>query len=515
LLGQPATPSASHTRDPATGLIIMYKLVSAMAILAHANAAEQTDNEHIRLLLDQIALSERRIAAEKMRIAEATDTLHAIDRDRSTDSKRRELGVGWQAYMNQGISTGVQYAQAAANGDQDFSQLSQDTSDNFGAINHAGEHTQQHNVESSLPADNIRPPMPVSSSTTAASASSASNNLHASIVDAVESSLKGPIQALTGVEIGRVPPPAADERVDKPARAGGAHTHSTDGSQSNELPHGHATWRDYMMAGIETGIAYASAAAGVAEGTSDPSNDFGGLSQQTSDKFSVLNHRGDAPYDNSAEQEAPSPQAHEADSAPSSSWGTAQEWGAPEPRSMPEEKAAPWQEYMNAGISTGVNYAEAGANSASGQKDPSVTFGELSQQTSGNFDTLNQRPPSNAEQILGAIGNAAPSSTQQVQPAGQMSEQVGTGESKAAGHATWHDYMWEGIKTGLAFANAGAGTASGEVDPSTEFGDLSQVTADHFSALNHQGEDQASSSAQPEPHGVRRRALFVDPQDRF
>eukprot|EP00967_Tisochrysis_lutea_P154576 scaffold307350_cov32-Tisochrysis_lutea.AAC.1 len=94
-----------------------------------------------------------------------------------------------------------------------------------------------------------------------------------------------------------------------------------------------------------------------------------------------------------------------------------------------------------------------------------------------------------------------------------MSEQVGTGESKAAGHATWHDYMWEGIKTGLAFANAGAGTASGEVDPSTEFGDLSQVTADHFSALNHQGEDQASSSAQPEPHGVRRRALFVDPQD--
>eukprot|EP00967_Tisochrysis_lutea_P154575 scaffold307349_cov37-Tisochrysis_lutea.AAC.1 len=97
-----------------------------------------------------------------------------------------------------------------------------------------------------------------------------------------------------------------------------------------------------------------------------------------------------------------------------------------------------------------------------------------------------------------------------------MSEQVGTGDAKAAGHATWQDYMWEGIKTGMSFANAGAGTASGEVDPSTEFGDLSQATADQFSELNHMGDGPAASaSEQSAAPSTRLRALFVDPQDRF
>ncbi|EOD22552.1 hypothetical protein EMIHUDRAFT_444254 [Emiliania huxleyi CCMP1516] len=151
----------------------------------------------------------------------------------STRSNARAL-AGWQAYMNQGIETGAAYANAGASGDDVLLQdLNAETADKFDSLN--------------------------SGKTTAGSpAVIADGQLSDGILTAVNqltSALGSPASS----------PSSAAAAVDEKA---------------SEPPHG-ASWQDYMMQGIQTGIEFASAGAGVASGTTDPSTDFGALSAQT------------------------------------------------------------------------------------------------------------------------------------------------------------------------------------------------------------------------------------------
>lgn len=486
---------------------MLYFIVSFLLIIAQTDAVYSTTEHRIRLLQETIALSQHRIDAENVQIADAVDELRAALRDDDAAvHKGRQLGAGWQQYMNQGIATGAQYANAGASGDEDFSQLSQDTSDSFAALNHKDDQHEPLQASEPHPASNalasltnaFLPNLAAAAAhpLNGASPRSASNDLHASIVNAVEGSIAGPIEALTGVVVGRVPPPATSAQSGSPPTQQ-AHAPGGTASESGSLPQGHATWRDYMMAGIEAGRAYAELGAGTADGTSDPSMDFGSLSQTTADTFHQLNVQGDEPR-----QDAPAARASPQVAPPH------EESGMPDKALAPGEKVAPWQDYMNTGISTGINFAEAGADTANGDNDPSTAFGGLSQQTADEFVSLTQAggasggASAEAQQPEAAAGSASPSDAKAV-------------NTPPASHATWQDYMREGIKTGLAFAKAGAGTASGDVDPSTAFGLLAQLTADHFATLLHQGIASAPADAQPNPPGSRRRLLFADSQDRF
>ena len=185
----------------------------------------------------------------------------------STRSNARAL-AGWQAYMNQGIETGAAYANAGASGDDVLLQdLNAETADKFDGLN--------------------------SGKTTAGSpAVIADGQLSDGILTAVNqltSALGSPASS----------PSSAAAAVDEKA---------------SEPPHG-ASWQDYMMQGIQTGIEFANSGAGVASGTTDPSTDFGALSAQTADHFDALNHKGGA----AAEDAAP-PAEKQAEWSPSGTY---------------------------------------------------------------------------------------------------------------------------------------------------------------------------------------------------
>jgi hypothetical protein len=466
---------------------MLYTLVTALAIVAHAKAGPDA---HIRALHEAILSSERRIADEKIHIADATLELRASGADQAILDKGRQLGSGWQSYMNQAIATGSQFAVAGATGQGDFGELSQETSDNFSALNHNGE--QQ------APAAAVQSAQPKQGVSTASNdaIASASNNLQASIVSAVEETLGGPIEAFTGVKLGRVTPPAAAASpADSASPATKSGSSSLEDASQDQVqqgaPTGHASWQQYMQAGIETGLAFAQAGAGTAAGTNDPSTEYGVLSQLTADKFSTLNHQGD----DAPAQAAPAAQT-QPEAAAAEAWGSDDAWGSAE---VPEEKAG-WTDYMNTGVSTGINFAKAGADTADGSNDPETAFGDLSKQTGSSFEAL------------GNGGQGAQGPAQQLQaaaawaPASQPAEQKGTGAAAQASQhqATWQDYLFAGINTGILFATTGAGTAAGTNDPETVYNDISQSTANTFASLSHQGEQPG-----------RRRALFVDHQDRF
>jgi hypothetical protein len=389
---------------------MMYMLCSALAIAAQAI---DSTIEH-RSLQETIAPSQHRIDAEKGRIAAAAAQLHpAVHGDNADAHKGRQLGAGWRQYMDQGLATGAQYANAGASGDEDFTQLSQETSDHFSALNHMGEQHEPEQTSGQQPEPKAVSPIvnAILSNVTSAvvpllDKDSDSDSLHETIVDAVEGILTGPVWALTGIVIGRTPPPAADA-AEKDASA---------------LPPGHATWKDYLQAGIQTGIAFANLGAGTAEGTSDPSMDFLSMAQLTADTFHELLVQGDT------RQAAPLPRASPLASPPADQLSEA--GGA--------TRGAP------------ANRPQAAAALASAPQAPN--------------------PPSDA---------------------------------------TWLDYLLEGIKIGLAIGNASAGTASGDANPSTEFGGLAQLIASTIFELINKGDEQ------PDPPDSRRRLLFADPQDRF
>merc|ERR1719163_2542556 len=104
------------------------------------------------------------------------------------------------------------------------------------------------------------------------------------------------------------------------------------------------------------------------------------------------------------------------------------------------------------GIHTGIAYAGAGADTATewgnGKGDGAATankFGALSQTTGNNFNTLSGGTPAAAGATAPAPAGAAPAAN----PAG-----------KAPGLASWQDFMNMGIHTGIAYAGAGADTAT-------------------------------------------------------
>ena len=114
----------------------------------------------------------------------------------------------------------------------------------------------------------------------------------------------------------------------------------------------------------------------------------------------------------------------------------------------------------------------------------------------------------------GEEGAALPVSQQQPVPAVIASASPQGSNSAASqptsqGGATWQDYMFQGISTGLDFAKAGAGTATSTNDPSTVYASLGEKTSGSFDALN-----QKSYGSAPAAPGSRR-MLFVDHQDRF
>ena len=368
----------------------------------------------------------------------------------STRSNARAL-AGWQAYMNQGIETGAAYANAGASGDDVLLQdLNAETADKFDGLN--------------------------SGKTTAGSpAVIADGQLSDGILTAVNqltSALGSPASS----------PSSAAAAVDEKA---------------SEPPHG-ASWQDYMMQGIQTGIEFASAGAGVASGTTDPSTDFGALSAQTADHFDALNHKGGAA------------------AAP-----------AKEAGGQRRKLTAGWQSYMNQGIATGVQYAGAGAGVAAGTTDPSTGFNGINAETADQFDALNRKGEAievaeaeaeaspdaatpavgasdalsggilaAANQFASALGSGASSATS-ASPAAASPASAGASASEPPHGASWQDYMMQGIQTGIEFASAGAGVASGTTDPSTDFGALSAQTADHFDALNHKGGAAAEDAAPP------------------
>ena len=247
----------------------------------------------------------------------------------STRSNARAL-AGWQAYMNQGIETGAAYANAGASGDDVLLQdLNAETADKFDGLN--------------------------SGKTTAGSpAVIADGQLSDGILTAVNqltSALGSPASS----------PSSAAAAVDEKA---------------SEPPHG-ASWQDYMMQGIQTGIEFANSGAGVASGTTDPSTDFGALSAQTADHFDALNHKGGAA------------------AAP-----------AKEAGGQRRKLTAGWQSYMNQGIATGVQYAGAGAGVAAGTTDPSTGFNGINAETADQFDALNRK--GEAIEVAEAEAEASP-----------------------------------------------------------------------------------------------------------
>lgn len=232
-----------------------------------------------------------------------------------------------------------------------------------------------------------------------------------------------------------------------------------------------------MMQGISTGLGFAEMGAGTAAGTNDPSTTYSALGQKTADSFDALSQKG---YGSSA-------------------------GAGVDGDSHRRAAAASWQDYMNQGIHTGVGFAMAGAGTEAGTNDPATAYATLGKQTADDFDALGYK---------GEEGAALPVSQQQPVPAVIASASPQGSNSAASqptsqGGATWQDYMFQGISTGLDFAKAGAGTATSTNDPSTVYASLGEKTSGSFDALN-----QKSYGSAPAAPGSQR-MLFVDHQDRF
>ncbi len=185
-----------------------------------------------------------------------------------------------------------------------------------------------------------------------------------------------------------------------------------------------AGWQAYMNQGLQTGAAYAGTGAS-GEGS------FDDLNAQTADAFSALNHQGEP----AAAAASPSAASASTAASPASTIGTdvtsavatpivsstdaftagiisvvdslTAALGSPAASSAaPASAAAPaspsssgaasaphfagWQAYMNQGIATGLQYANAGAGVAAGTTDPATGFNDLNAETADSFNALNQ-----------------------------------------------------------------------------------------------------------------------------
>lgn len=181
---------------------------------------------------------------------------------------------------------------------------------------------------------------------------------------------------------------------------------------------GSASWQDYMSLGIHTGIGFAELGAGTAAGTNDPITAYAELGQHMADSFDALNQKG---YGGSASADG---------------------------GSRRRAAVASWQDYMTQGIHTGVGFAQAGEYTAAGTNDPSTAYATLRQQTADSFDQLGHK---------GEDPGEAPPESQQ-QPAPEAVAPAASTPSSAApqpaaqGGASWQDYIWQGIHTGIGFA---------------------------------------------------------------
>jgi predicted transcriptional regulator len=318
--------------------------------------------------------------------------------------------------------------------------------------------------------------------------------------------------------------------------------------KSGEMPFNatsrQVAWQDFMKAGIDTGLAYANAGAESAEGYGKGSTDgsvagdrFGQLSQETSDRFAALAGAFPQPGTMPPAQAAPEKSGWQAYMTQGVETGgdfasqggdTAQRF-ATDPNfdfnkegeayqdasantkanfdalSAPEKtgevpfnatsRQAAWQDFMKAGIDTGLAFATAGAESAEGygkgSTDGSVAgdrFGQLSQETTDKFASLSDGAPQSGSQL--PTPHAASDSASSPPPAGQL-----------AVH-TWQEMMNAGINTGVAYAEAGADTAGdlagGKTDGSTaaeRFTDLTREAAQKFEVLTGLAPSDADAPA--------------------
>ena len=136
---------------------------------------------------------------------------------------------------------------------------------------------------------------------------------------------------------------------------------------------------------------------------------------------------------------------------------------APIPADHGRELAG-WADYAKQGVATGLAYANAGVSGEG-------SFSDLNAQTADAFNALNHDGETTASSPMPSLDTAV------------VNEPLPASLDPAT--VSWKDYMQQGIETGIEFAAAGAGVATGETDPSSDFGDLVAQTADDFGALNH------------------------------
>lgn len=271
-----------------------------------------------------------------------------------------------------------------------------------------------------------------------------------------------------------------------------------------------AGWQAYMNQGLQTGAAYAGTGAS-GEGS------FDDLNAQTADAFSALNHQGEP----AAAAASPSAASASTAASPASTIGTdvtsavatpivsstdaftagiisvvdslTAALGSPAASSAaPASAAAPaspsssgaasaphfagWQAYMNQGIATGLQYANAGAGVAAGTTDPATGFNDLNAATADSFDALNHGAPL-AEQDGGERRKLA---------AAAPEEKVWTG--------AWSDHHVEagGKETTSPLGAANVGTSSLEHAATTGFAH----GASHVIGANTHGatDDHAANS---------------------
>ena len=127
-------------------------------------------------------------------------------------------------------------------------------------------------------------------------------------------------------------------------------------------------------------------------------------------------------------------------------------------------KLAGWADYAKQGVATGLAYANAGVSGEG-------SFSDLNAQTADAFNALNHDGETTTSSPMPSLDTAV------------VNEPLPASLDPAT--VSWKDYMQQGIETGIKFAAAGAGVATGKTDPSADFGDLVAQTTDDFGALNH------------------------------